>query len=87
MNSDVSSRSTPEPSPPNVVDAPSPVAAEGLELPEPDPDNITVLSKKAPNTPILPWNHYDSPWDETEADTPEPAPATDGAVGEPDEVA
>lgn len=35
-------------------------------LPEPDPDNITVLTHKLPNTPILPWNRYDSPWDESE---------------------
>ncbi len=37
-----------------------------IELPEPDTDNITVLSHKLPNTPILPWNHYDSPWEEQE---------------------
>lgn len=33
-----------------------------LELPEPDADNITVLTSKLPNKPILPWNRYDSPW-------------------------
>jgi hypothetical protein len=37
-----------------------------IQLPEPDSDNITVLTDKLPNTPILPWNHYDSPWDESE---------------------
>lgn len=37
-----------------------------IELPEPDTENITVLSHKLPNTPILPWNHYDSPWEEQE---------------------
>ncbi|WP_448560884.1 hypothetical protein [Trichothermofontia sp.] len=31
-------------------------------LPEPDKDNITVLTSKLPNEPILPWNRYDSPW-------------------------
>lgn len=37
-------------------------------LPEPDPDNITVLTNKLPDTPILPWNRYDSPWRETEGE-------------------
>ena len=37
-----------------------------VTLPEPDPDNITVLTNKLPNKPILPWNHYDSPWKEEE---------------------
>ncbi|PSF39548.1 hypothetical protein C7H19_01800 [Aphanothece hegewaldii CCALA 016] len=42
-----------------------------IEIPEPDADNITVLTHKLPNKPILPWNHYDSPWEgsETEAET------------------
>ena len=31
-------------------------------LPEPDVDNITVLTKNLPNEPILPWHHFDSPW-------------------------
>ena len=31
-------------------------------LPQPDPDNMTVLTDRLPNTPILPWSHYDSPW-------------------------
>ena len=35
-----------------------------LNLPEPDPDNITVLTRNLPNKPILPWHHYDSPWSE-----------------------
>jgi hypothetical protein len=45
-------------------------SGEHLTLPEPDPDNITVLTRNLPNKPILPWNHYDSPWhhpDEEEA--------------------
>ena len=37
-----------------------------VALPEPDPDNITVLTNKLPNKPILPWNRYDSPWKEEE---------------------
>jgi hypothetical protein len=44
-------------------------SGEHLTLPEPDPDNITVLTRNLPNTPILPWNHYDSPWSEPEAET------------------
>ena len=37
-----------------------------ISLPEPDPDNITVLTKELPNEPILPWHRYDSPWLEGE---------------------
>lgn len=33
-----------------------------VRLPEPDTDNITVLTHALPNEPILPWHHYDSPW-------------------------
>ncbi|HEY9609221.1 hypothetical protein [Allocoleopsis sp.] len=42
-------------------------SGEQLSLPEPDPDNITVLTRNLPNTPILPWNHYDSPWQDSDA--------------------
>jgi len=42
-----------------VDDKPS---GEQLSLPEPDRDNITVLTNNLPNKPILPWHHYDSPW-------------------------
>jgi len=35
-----------------------------VHLPKPDPENITVLSHNLPNKPILPWNHFDSPWTE-----------------------
>ncbi|MEC4985089.1 MAG: hypothetical protein SAJ37_05505 [Oscillatoria sp. PMC 1068.18] len=45
---------------------PNAVNGSRLELPEPDLDNITVLTGKLPNKPILPWNHYDSPWQEEE---------------------
>lgn len=31
-------------------------------LPEPDVENITVLTRSLPNEPILPWHHFDSPW-------------------------
>ena len=34
-----------------------------LELPKPDPENITVFTHNLPNQPILPWNRYDSPWE------------------------
>lgn len=47
-------------------------SAQELRLPEPDPANITVLTKNLPNNPILPWNHFDSPWLEQEAETLEP---------------
>lgn len=44
----------------------TPASGENLSLPEPDPDNITVLTRNLPNKPIIPWNHYDSPWQEEE---------------------
>jgi len=37
-----------------------------IDLPQPDAENITVLTDKLPNKPILPWNRYDSPWEGTE---------------------
>ncbi|NJM86500.1 MAG: hypothetical protein HC847_04100 [Hydrococcus sp. RU_2_2] len=39
-----------------------------IELPQPDAENITVLTDKLPNKPILPWNRYDSPWEESESE-------------------
>lgn len=33
-----------------------------IQLPHPDADNITVLTRKLPNEPILPWHRFDSPW-------------------------
>ncbi|MEM8543320.1 MAG: hypothetical protein AAGF66_04910 [Cyanobacteria bacterium P01_H01_bin.119] len=33
-----------------------------FHLPEPDTENITVLTENLPNAPILPWHRYDSPW-------------------------
>lgn len=47
-------------------------STQELRLPEPDPANITVLTKNLPNNPILPWNHFDSPWLEPEGETLEP---------------
>ena len=46
-------------------------SGEPLSLPEPDPENITVLTRNLPNEPILPWNHYDSPWRDGEPENPE----------------
>ena len=45
-----------------------------LPLPKPDPANIKVLTSNLPKNPILPWNHFDSPWldgEESEADESE----------------
>jgi len=53
-------------------------SGEHLNLPEPDPDNITVLTRNLPNTPILPWNHYDSPWQDSEAEEIEQEPDRSG---------
>lgn len=47
---------------PETSDQESP---KSVKLPEPDQDNITVLTHHLPNKPILPWNRYDSDWDET----------------------
>ncbi|HEY9762142.1 MAG TPA: hypothetical protein V6D07_06425 [Trichocoleus sp.] len=44
-----------------------------ISLPEPDIENITVLTKSLPNEPILPWHHFDSPWLEREEATTEEA--------------
>lgn len=35
---------------------------EKVRLPEPDFRNITVLSKKLPTQPILPWLAFNSLW-------------------------
>ncbi|MGK7931219.1 MAG: hypothetical protein AB4041_07265 [Microcystaceae cyanobacterium] len=48
------------------VSSPSVEEEATSDLPEPDSDNITVLTDKLPNKPILPWNRYDSPWEEGE---------------------
>jgi len=62
---------------PDPTQTPSvPGVVKGLRLPEPDRDNITVLLHNLPKDPVLPWNHYDSPW-EAEDDRPleeEPTP-------------
>lgn len=41
---------------------------EGFQLPDPDLDNVTVLTDNLPNNPILPWHHYDSPWVDNETE-------------------
>lgn len=41
-----------------------PESTKTIKLPNPDPDNITVLTEHLPNKPILPWNRYDSELDE-----------------------
>ncbi|QDZ40536.1 hypothetical protein FRE64_11575 [Euhalothece natronophila Z-M001] len=42
---------------------------EGVKLPDPDMENVTVLTDNLPNNPILPWHHYDSPWEEEETES------------------
>jgi hypothetical protein len=42
-----------------------------INLPEPDSENITVLTRKLPNKPILPWNRFDSPWEDSKDDVEE----------------
>ncbi len=53
-----------------------------LNLPEPDPDNITVLTRNLPNKPILPWHHYDSPWSEANEENSEGSDMTDSGEGD-----
>jgi hypothetical protein len=55
-----------KPSPPLTEVVPK--EEEEFALPKPDPDNITVLTHKLPDKPILPWNRYDSPWREGEGE-------------------
>lgn len=55
-------------------DAPPPKV---IRLPEPDNENITVLTHQLPNDPILPWNRYDSPWLAEESLAEEGAEATE----------
>lgn len=43
-------------------------SGKGVNLPKPDPANITVLTPKLPNKPILPWTQFDSPWLEEEGE-------------------
>lgn len=50
----------------NSNTADSPLPEKRVQLPEPDMDNITVLTRELPNEPILPWHRYDSPWLESE---------------------
>ncbi|OKH20419.1 hypothetical protein NIES593_18760 [Hydrococcus rivularis NIES-593] len=49
-----------------VKSTPTETPENRIELPKPDAENITVLTDKLPNKPILPWNRYDSPWEESE---------------------
>ncbi len=55
-----------------------------FHLPEPDTENITVLTRELPNNPILPWHHYDSPW--LDAERPEVS-VLDGETSEFVEIA
>jgi hypothetical protein len=55
----------------NTSESSKATPAEKIHLPEPDLENITVLTHSLPNKPILPWNRYNSPWDETETETEE----------------
>jgi len=62
-----------------------------VNLPEPDQDNITVLTNKLPKGPILPWNRYDSPWHDSKGknkddNLPEEAQANLESGSEPGEV-
>ncbi len=43
------------------------LSRQSWRLPKPDLDNITVLAHNLPNKPILPWNKFDSPSLDTEA--------------------
>ncbi len=51
--------------------SPTEYLKESLSLPKADLDNITVLSQNLPNTPILPWNRFGSPWRNKGANTSE----------------
>lgn len=51
--------------------SPTEYLKESLSLPKADLDNITVMSHNLPNTPILPWNRFDSPWRNNGSNTSE----------------
>lgn len=62
--------------------AESPLPQKGVQLPEPDTENITVLTHQLPNEPILPWHHFDSPWLKEEEREGEPESSDADAVAE-----
>ncbi|MEB3359160.1 MAG: hypothetical protein VKK04_20705 [Synechococcales bacterium] len=73
------------------TDIPSPenLDSNRISLPEPDAENITVLTKALPNEPILPWHRFDSPWlnmqsPEVEADGAANGADTPGEAMQPD---
>ncbi len=57
----------------NSIEVTDTDSGKSVNLPKPDRTNITVLTSKLPNKPILPWTHFDSPWldkeEEEEAST------------------
>ncbi|MDJ0708684.1 MAG: hypothetical protein QNJ46_35930 [Leptolyngbyaceae cyanobacterium MO_188.B28] len=59
-------------------------SAKQINLPDPDPDNITVLTKELPNEPILPWHRFDSPW--LEGDEKDKAEAKPNSVSDQTEA-
>ena len=67
--------------------APKETQEEHVELPEPDAENITVLTNKLPNKPILPWNRYDSPWEEPETESETEAEKAEDPENPSDEAA
>lgn len=71
MTDTIPQNSAPPPTPPPEEEGVAPADPADFDLPEPDPENITVLSKSLPNKPILPWNRYDSPWQEGDEPPPE----------------
>jgi hypothetical protein len=72
----------------NQTDHPAenpPDEKKAVQLPEPDRENITVLTRALPNDPILPWHHYDSPWLEPNGEgevSREEAPETPDSTAE-----
>ncbi len=71
MTDTIPQNSAPPPTPPPEEEVVAQADPADFDLPEPDPENITVLSKSLPNKPILPWNRYDSPWEEEDEPPPE----------------
>lgn len=71
----------------NSNTADSPLPEKRVQLPEPDMENITVLTRELPNEPILPWHRYDSPWLESEDSSEEANNATESVeITGPDTV-
>jgi hypothetical protein len=57
-----------------------------VTLPQPDVNNITVLTESLPNEPVLPWHHFDSPWLDRCPDEADEAASDDAELSAPEDA-